>query len=588
MTFLKIFLVAVLTINVSVLPSACAIGAGAFPLFGSSTRKELVEEETKNHGISKTERIAKIKKRIKDEIKTARVAGASIESLKKSQDRGRGATRFNANNLQERKPKGLLKKKETTLVDVLFPGVSPEEFARGQAMPITVDTVTSHKTLIPFAYYELPVCGPDDIEQIRFKDRKRKNLGERLMGKSLESLSLYDIKVLENKPCTQLCAKNFDYKTIKRMETLVAREYDVQLSLDGLPAHVKTPNGHNIHGYPLGSKLVNEATDKTSFLLNNHVKLTIEYNESDAAPGFVRIVGFSVKPISIAHDTNNLSNTCGNGPVRTKRETLLYLKPDKDNKGRALPVVYSYEVQWKKTDMAWTDRWDTFLLTNVDDSAELYMSILNSVMIVIFLTTFIAIIYNDLRVDPNEEEEDDSGWKMVHGDVFRPPTYPMSLSVLVGSGAQITVAILVTLILSQTNLINPAMKGQALSNIVLIYVFSGTVSGYISARIFKFCGGKNWKLNTVVTAVAFPGTIIGMFMILNIFLAFCGSSNTVDIFTIFCAFGLYGLALHLLLFSLEVSLDSSVIQSVFQQGPTRSHVLFLLSIIRLRGANAPV
>jgi hypothetical protein len=190
MTFLKIFLVAVLTINVSVLPSACAIGAGAFPLFGSSTRKELVEEETKNHGISKTERIAKIKKRIKDEIKTARVAGASIESLKKSQDRGRGATRFNANNLQERKPKGLLKKKETTLVDVLFPGVSPEEFARRQAMPITVDTVTSHKTLIPFAYYELPVCGPDDIEQIRFKDRKRKNFGERLMGKSLESLSL--------------------------------------------------------------------------------------------------------------------------------------------------------------------------------------------------------------------------------------------------------------------------------------------------------------------------------------------------------------------------------------------------------------
>ena len=189
--------------------------------------------------------------------------------------------------------------------------------------------------------------------------------------------------------------------------------------------------------------------------------------------------------------------------------------------------------------MAWTDRWDTFLLANVADSTGHYMSVLNFVMMVIFLTSCIAIIYKDLGVDANEED-DDYGWKMVHGDVFRPPsTYPMGLSVLVGSGAQITVAILVTLILSQTNLINPAMKGQALSNIVLIYVFSGTVSGYISARIFKFCGGKNWKLNTVVTAVAFPGTIIGMFMILNIFLVFCGSSNMVDIFTIFCAFGLW-------------------------------------------------
>ena len=58
---------------------------------------------------SKIERIAKIKKRIKDEIKTARVAGVSIESLKKAQARERGATlddiksRINANNLQETK-----------------------------------------------------------------------------------------------------------------------------------------------------------------------------------------------------------------------------------------------------------------------------------------------------------------------------------------------------------------------------------------------------------------------------------------------------------------------------------------------------
>jgi transmembrane 9 superfamily protein 2/4 len=249
------------------------------------------------------------------------------------------------------------------------------------------------------------------------------------------------------------------------MKKLVAREYDVQLSLDGLPAHVNNPNGHNIQGCPLGSKLINEATNKTSFLLHDHVKLNIEYNERDAAPGFVRIVGFSAKPISIAHDKKNLSNTCGNGPVHDKRETLLYFKPDKDNTGRALHVVYSYEVQWEKTDVAWTDRWDTSLLDNVDDSTGHYMSILNFFIMVIVFTSFIACINNDLRVDVNEEE-DDSGWKMVHGDVFRPPTYPMGLSVLVGSGAHITLAILVTLILSQTNLINPAMKGQDLSNIV--------------------------------------------------------------------------------------------------------------------------
>jgi len=83
------------------------------------------------------------------------------------------------------------------------------------------------------------------------------------------------------------------------------------------------------------------------------------------------------------------------------------------------------------------------------------------------------------------------------------------------------------------------MKGQALTNMVMLYVFSGTVSGYISARIFKFCGGKNWKLNTMVTAVAFPGVLISMFIILNVFLAFYGSSKSVSFFTIVAAFLLW-------------------------------------------------
>ncbi len=35
------------------------------------------------------------------------------------------------------------------------------------------------------------------------------------------------------------------------------------------------------------------------------------------------------------------------------------------------------------------------------------------------------------------DEEGETGWKLVHGDVFRPPSHPMALSVLIGSGVQI-------------------------------------------------------------------------------------------------------------------------------------------------------
>ena len=33
--------------------------------------------------------------------------------------------------------------------------------------------------------------------------------------------------------------------------------------------------------------------------------------------------------------------------------------------------------------------------------------------------------------------QEDFGWKLVHGDVFRAPTFPMLLSVFVGCGTQI-------------------------------------------------------------------------------------------------------------------------------------------------------
>ena len=42
--------------------------------------------------------------------------------------------------------------------------------------------------------------------------------------------------------------------------------------------------------------------------------------------------------------------------------------------------------------------------------------------------------YNEIEVEDQQEE---FGWKMIHGDVFRSPSNRMILSVLVGNGAQI-------------------------------------------------------------------------------------------------------------------------------------------------------
>jgi len=62
-----------------------------------------------------------------------------------------------------------------------------------------------------------------------------------------------------------------------------------------------------------------------------------------------------------------------------------------------------------------------------------WFSIVNSMLIVIFLSVMIAMImirnlrrditrYNRvLTEEEKNEEREESGWKLVHGDVFRPP-----------------------------------------------------------------------------------------------------------------------------------------------------------------------
>ena len=40
-------------------------------------------------------------------------------------------------------------------------------------------------------------------------------------------------------------------------------------------------------------------------------------------------------------------------------------------------------------------------------------------------------------MDMQEDVQEDSGWKLVHGDVFRPPKKPLLLAVLLGSGSQL-------------------------------------------------------------------------------------------------------------------------------------------------------
>jgi len=457
--------------------------------------------------------------------------------------------------LRKKMRKGMFRKRNADLASILFPGVSPETYLADEEVLMYTDLVNSKKTQVPFEFYKLPGCDVPLMTPFR-KRRQRKNLGARLQGLELKPAP-YIMKVKKDYMCKPMCQVNIKSWRVGWLKKLIDRQYRIHITFDGLPLLMRSKElNYAVRGFPVGFKAPPSYTGllHDEYYLYNHLKFTVTYQEQPEDGG-VHITGFDVHPVSIVHEIQKdglgptsevgTCNVEGVDPPVNDLKTYLALKHEI---GHDLPVIYSYETEWIESDLNWADRWDVYLIGSPDDDIHSF-AIINSLMIVLFLTGAIATImirtlrkdiagYNEMQT--LEEAQEETGWKLVHGDVFRPPsTHPMVFSILVGTGAQIGCAFFSTMMCSVVGLINPMKKGQTLTAIVLLYVLCGCVAGYISARIFKFCDAKAWKQNTFLTAAGLPGFLISIFTILNIFLHFAGAATAVHFFTLLAILGLW-------------------------------------------------
>ena len=451
--------------------------------------------------------------------------------------------------LRKKKRKGLLfRKKEASLADVLFPGVSPELYPYGEEVFMMTDLVQSKKTHVPFQYYDLPVCSmPPAMSDFKKRHKtQRKNLGARLQGVGLKPAP-FTLRVGENQPCTVLCSQVVGAHKVRWLRKLVGRQYRVHVTFDSLPVLMRSSElNYAVRGFPVGFKAPPSYTGlkHDEYYLYNHLKFTITYQENteDGSENGIYITGFDVHPVTIDHQACPAS---GASPVN---DPTTYLALRTGSTGEDLNVTYSYEVEWTKSELPWSDRWDVYLIGAPDDDIH-FFAIVNSLMIVLFLTGAIATImirtlkkdisaYNEMAM--LEDGGDETGWKLVHGDVFRPPKHsPMALSVLVGNGAQIGTAFLISMLAAVFRLLNPIKKGHTLTALVVLYVLCGCVAGYVSARIYKFCDAKNWKMTTFFTATALPGALVSIFTVLNIFLSMAGAATAVSFWLLLALFLLW-------------------------------------------------
>lgn len=456
---------------------------------------------------------------------TTTTTSAAIDHVSMTKE----AAELRAQHLSKKRP--LLSKKSDSLQGLLFPGMTPEEYIEGDRVNAFVELVESRKTQLPVNYFQIPnVCKAPSKDDIIVKDAnasiKKKNLGQRLMSSQGTSLVNYEFEVLRNTTCTVLCSSDIkEKKQMKFLRMLIEKQYRVHFTLDSLPIVIRSKS-HNyaMRGFPIG--FIDKEDEAHPYYLYNHLKFVIYYNDDEGrltpdGPS-VQITGFDAVPVSIQHTDGECK--AQEKTLVNKKETFLQI-PEKTMEG----IVYSYEVQWIKSSVRWANRWDVYLMEAPDNEVH-YFAIVNSLMIGFLLTSAVAVImlralkkdiakYNHLMDDPNDIIMEETGWKLVHGDVFRPPVKGRSiLSAAVGTGLQIGMSVFLTLLFLSLRMINPMKKGQTLSYVVILYILSGSVSGYASARLYKFHAGKAWKRATFLTAAGFPGFLFTLFVLLNLFL----------------------------------------------------------------------
>ncbi|XP_042468725.1 transmembrane 9 superfamily member 12-like [Zingiber officinale] len=445
-------------------------------------------------------------------------------------------------------------------VDAFYlPGSYMRTYSKEEMISPKVNSLTSFETEIPFTYYSLPYCPPEGGIK-----KSAENLGELLMGDQIDN-SPYQFHVNVNESFYLCTTKPLTVEEAKLLKQRTHELYQVNMILDNLP--VRRFIEHNgvtfaTTGFPVGFTM-------TEDYIINHLKFKVllhEYEgvkvidtgdegmavvtqtEKKTLSGY-EIVGFEVIPCSVKHDIAAMSKL----KMYDKTKTIdCPVELDKSQPIREKEQIsFTYEVSFVKSDIRWPSRWDAYL--KMDGAKVHWYSIMNSLVVIFFLAGIVFVIFlRTVRRDLTRYEELDqesqaqmneelSGWKLVVGDVFREPTSPKMLCVMVGDGVQITGMTVVTIVFAALGFMSPASRGMLLTGMIMFYLFLGIASGYVGIRLWRTIkgGSEGWRSVSWSIACFFPGIAFLVLTVLNFMLWGSNSTGALPFSTFFLLLSLW-------------------------------------------------
>ncbi|KXT04032.1 hypothetical protein AC578_4948 [Pseudocercospora eumusae] len=434
-----------------------------------------------------------------------------------------------------------------------LPGITPTNYKHGDLVPLNVNHLTPGqsardiriRSAFSFDYYHpaFHFCQPKDGPQ-----HIPESLGSILFGDRILT-SPYNLHMEVNETCRAVCDEVwFEARDSKFVNRRIWQNYIVNWLIDGLPAaqnYLDQDTNTEFYqpGFTLG-KVENEQP-----YLNNHYDIYVDYHQ--VRKNEFRVVGILVEPSSRRDSKrtgtgDDMAADCGEGGA-----PLTLSEKDKTR------VLWTYSIHWTKSPTTFATRWDKYL--HVFDPKIHWFSLINSAVIVMFLIGMVStILVRTLRKDiarynrldqlglddfngnsVGDDIQEDSGWKLVHGDVFRPPKHSLALSILVGNGAQLFMMAGFTIAFAVVGFLSPSNRGSLATVMILLYTFLAFVGGYVSSRVYKGFQGTKWKQLFVLTPSAVPIFVFSVFFLLNLFVWARQSSGAVPFTTMLVIIGIW-------------------------------------------------
>jgi len=213
-----------------------------------------------------------------------------------------------------------------------------------------------------------------------------------------------------------------------------------------------------------------------------------------------------------------------------------------------LEVEFSYSVEFIKTEIEWRHRFAKYVDSKFypHKSEVHWLSIFNSILLVLLLMSFLMLILmrvlkqdfvrymgglpDDLEADLQGDDrdpllaeenaaaimEEETGWKLLHGDVFRYPSYPSLFAAIIGVGTQLIACSVVVLGLALCGIVSTTYRGQILSATVISYNLTGFVAGYVTAQVYALLTVTLQTKSTVSGSMAWMAPLVNAILLYTV------------------------------------------------------------------------